>query len=397
MKKLSCLIILTLLVTLFIGCSNKVEKENQIIIWAKCNEKEEESLRTLCDNWAKDNGQKVKLISSTVNEVEYNAAKESKYDSPDIIWGISSEKTEWLKENNAIEELPENTEIIDEYISNDIVENTSIDGKRYAIPISVETIALFYNKDLVSEVPEDMSELMKVAKDKGISFYINNGYFSYGFISACGGYVFKNENGTFNKDDIGLNNEGAIEGYKILSDMCNKYELISQDSTDDSAEACFSMGKTAFYIGEAKKIDNFIEGKVNFAVTTVPKINGESFKPFKEVKMAFVNPYSAEKDESYELLKYLRDNSGEILIDDGNKIPVLKKDIESDNFKNNEYLQGFYKQLETSEVTPNIYELEAYWSVIERNLQLLTLGDYSPEECGKKIVQEMKENMKEFN
>ena len=395
MKKLSCILIVVLSISLFVGCTGKAEKENQIVIWANYSEEEESKLQELCDKWGSENNKNVKLVASSVNEVEYNAVKEAKYDSPDIIWGISTEKTGWLKENNCVEELPSDIDVVENYISNDIVENASIDGVRYGVPIYVETLGLFYNKDLVSEVPGTIEELLEVSKEKGLSFNIANGYFSYGFISACGGYVFKNNNGSFDKNDIGLDNEGAIKGYKLLSDICNKYKLGIEDNTDDCAEACFSMGKSAFYIGEQKKVKNFIKGKINFGITTIPSINGESFKPFKEVKMAFVNPNSAEKEESYELLKYLIENSGDSLIN-ANKIPAIKSYVESETFKSNNYLQGFYKQLETSEVTPNIYELQAYWGTMDRNLQLLILGDSTPEECGKNVKKDMEELMKDF-
>lgn len=155
------------------------------------------------------------------------------------------------------------------------------------------------------------------------------------------------------------------------------------------------MGKAAFYIGEQKKTKNFIKNEMNFGVTTIPSINGEAFKPFKEVKMAFVNPSSTEKDQSYDLLKYLIDNSGSSLINDGNRIPALKKDLESEDFKNNEYLQGFYEQSKSAEVTPNISELDFYWDVMGRNLESLTNKFITPEECGEAIEKEINKNIKE--
>lgn len=377
-------LILIFLITLLTGCNNNESLEEEIVIWANCTDKELKAFTELCDKWGDDNNISINLINSTVNEIEFNAVKESKYDAPDIIWGISSEKLEWLIENNCIEELDGNIENLDDYISEDIVENTSLNGKRYGVPIYVETLALYYNKDMVDEVPKTMDELLKVSEKEGLSFDITNGYFSYGFISTCGGYIFKNNNGTFDYNDIGLANDGAIEGYKVLQDIGVKYKLISQDINDDSAEACFVIGKSAFYLGESKKIDNFKETNMNFGIAVIPSINNNPFKPFKEVKMSFVNPFSSEKDKSYELLKFMVDNGGEILIKDGNKIPANKKYVNSEAFKENVYLQSFYKQLETAEVTPNIYELEAYWQTISNNLQLLTLGQITPEECGEK-------------
>lgn len=393
-KKISLYLVCILSICMLVGCGSK-SKGNRIIVWAKCNEKEKKALQELCDNWEGRNGQTIEVVSSQLNPLEYSAVKEAKTDGPDIIWGMSSEKTGWLVENNCVEAVKSGIENVTDYIDEDLVKNTSIDGIRYGVPISMETLALFYNKDKVTEVPKDMTEFLKLCEKEGLSFDINNGYFSYGFLSTYGGYVFKNDNGNFNYNDIGLNSEGAVKGYTMLQDICNKYKVMSKDNTDDTAEACFSIGKSAFYIGEQKKISNFVKNKMNFGVTTIPSIDGQDFKPFKEIKMAFVNPNSVEKDQSYNLLKYLIDNSGSSLIKDGDRLPVLKKNLESEDFKNNEYLQGFYEQSKSAEVTPNIPELDFYWDVMNRNLQTLINENVTPEECGKTIEKEIKKSLKD--
>lgn len=76
--------------------------------------------------------------------------------------------------------------------------------------------------------------------------------------------------------------------------------------------------------------------------------------------MAFVNPSSDKKDKSYDVLKYLSQNSGKILIEHENEIPVLKKDISSKEFTDNDYLQAFYAQIENAQVTPNINYLSKF-------------------------------------
>ena len=73
------------------------------------------------------------------------------------------------------------------------------------------------------------------------------------------------------------------------------------------------------------------------------------------------------------------------MINYGNRVPVLKKDIESDDFKNNEYLQGFYDQIKVAEVTPNICKFDAYWTIISRNLELLNRGELTPKECSESV------------
>ena len=81
---------------------------------------------------------------------------------------------------------------------------------------------MFYNKDKVKEVPKTMEDLVAMAKEVGFEYNINDFFFSYAFLSAGGGYVYKNNNGTLHPNDIGLGNEGAVAGLQFISDLVNK-------------------------------------------------------------------------------------------------------------------------------------------------------------------------------
>ncbi|HEM4737638.1 TPA: extracellular solute-binding protein, partial [Streptococcus suis] len=94
-------------------------------------------------------------------------------------------------------------------------------GKVYGSPAVIETLVLYYNKDLLTEAPKTFAELETLAKDSKYAFEGEAGkttafladwtnfYYTYGLLAGYGGYVF-GENGTDPKD-IGLANEGAIQ------------------------------------------------------------------------------------------------------------------------------------------------------------------------------------------
>lgn len=382
-----------ILVCSLIGCGSPKNITNSLVLWINCNEKELNGYKELIDKWSSNNGINVKINADNIDADMYIGAQNNGAKS-DLVWGASTEDLEKFIKSNTIEELRAGFDNEQDYVSQDLLQNTSMNGKRYAIPIYQESVALFYNKDLVSTVPTDMNELIKEAKEKGLTFNINNGFFSYGFISSCGGYVFKNQDGNFKNDDIGLNNEGAIKGYTILQEIGNKNKLVSGDTSDEMAEVGFGNGDKAYYIGESKKIPTFEKLKVNFGVAKIPQIDGQDFKSFKTVKMAFVNPKSKHKDKSYGLMKYLIQNAGNIMIKDGYRVPVLKSDIQKEVFQKDEYLQGFYKQVQVAEVTPNISSFKCYWQAMDRNLDLLTSGKQTPKECGKSVEKDIKQLMK---
>lgn len=83
---------------------------------------------------------------------------------------------------------------------------------------------------------------------------------------ACGGYIFKYQDGAYDTADIGLDNEGSVEAYAFINDLCNKYKLITADVTADIARSNFQNGKCAYYIGGPWDIDGFTSAGTKFAV-----------------------------------------------------------------------------------------------------------------------------------
>lgn len=98
----------------------------------------------------------------------------------------------------------------------------TVDGKYYGAPAIIETLILYYNKDLIDKAPTTFQELEEIAKDEKYAFPEEKGknvgflakwtdfYSTYGLLAGYGGYVF-GKDGTDPKD-VGLNNKGSIEG-----------------------------------------------------------------------------------------------------------------------------------------------------------------------------------------
>ncbi|WP_160687894.1 extracellular solute-binding protein [Clostridium sp. C2-6-12] len=406
--KLSCCVMVFFcFIFNFIGCSQVKEKSKKINLWLNTNEAEGKEIEKLAHKWSEENGIDVNVQIDTINaggsveqylNITNNGTDARNPNSPDIEFGLSHEFMEKLEKLNLAEEVPKDIINFDNYISKDIIDAVTINDKICAFPISQECPALFYNKNLVSKVPETMEGLIQDAKANGFKYDINNLYLSYQFIDANGGYIFKNNNGTFDKKNIGLNNEGAIKGYKFLQDLVQTNKLMAQDVNDEMAEVSFYNGEIAYYIGEAKKLEKMKStvGDLKLGVAPIPKLNGNTTKTFKGIKMALVNPKSEKKEESYKLLKYLIENSKETLITYGNRLPVFKDALEIKSFKNDEYLQGFYMQSKDSEIMPNILETEVIWGPLQTNFNLLLTNQITPKECGDLIVKEINDGIKMF-
>lgn len=238
-----------------------------------------------------------------------------------------------------------------------------------------------------------MEELVEVAAEKGFKYAIGDFYRSYGFIAANGGYVFKNNDGVLDSTDIGLNNEGAIKGYEFLEDLVVNKKLMASDINGDAAIGEFTSGNTAFFISGPWDVAAFEESGLNFGVAKIPSLNGNEVTPFMGVQAAFVSSKSDKQEDAWKLVKYLAENSGDIVLEEGNRIPVYTDSFETEAFKNNKYMGAFVEQAKVADPMPNIPEVQAMWKPGETNILLMIQGQQTAKEAADKTVEQIKEGI----
>lgn len=394
LKRITALLISTLLLcSTFIGCSKKEEDKNKnsIVIWANLLDSEVAEYQKIADKWSKKSGVPVAIYSTSSTGTDFIETSDIK--KPDIFFGVSAEDTGRLVKAKSVKKIPQELFPKEDYISDNLVDAASIDNVQYGIPITQESVVLYYNKDKVKKVPETMEELLQDAKKKGFAFQATDYYFSFGFAASQGGYLYKYENGTFNSKDIGVNNEGAIEGYKFLQDMFKENDDIIPGITDYLASDKFYASQVAYYIGESGRVRTFNKGGLNFGVTCIPSVNGKEVTPCKYVKMAVVSSHSKKYEKAFELLTYFMDQSDEIFMKTGPYAPTFKKSLESNTYKNSPYLPTLLEECNRSIVLPNTIENEALDSVMGGYLEDLVMNKITPEQCGKKMEKGIKERI----
>lgn len=395
-KKSIAMLLATAMISLsVVGCSSKTEEtsgEKELTVWSHLTPAEVKEVNEVAQVWGKENGVKVKVVEDKGDMQAYiQAANSSK--GPDVMFGLPHDNLGTFEKAGLLAKVPEGVLNEEDYASKQLVDAVTLNGDQYALPIAQETISLFYNKDLVKEVPKTIEEVVKIGKEKGFVFDVPNFYMSYGFISSNGGYVYKNNDGTLDPTDIGLNNEGAIKGYQFLQDLVVKDKLVPADMNGDIANGQFKDGKAAFYISGPWDVNSFKDAGINFGVAPIPTFNGQPIKTFMGVQTAYVSANSKKQDLAWDLTKYLSENTSDILLETGNRIPVLKSVTESEKFAKNEYMSQFAEQTKVADPMPNIPEVQAMWGPGASNLKLLMTEQLSAKECADLTVKQIKEGI----
>lgn len=385
------------LTTAFMGCGSKSSDsskgEKTLTVWSHLKTAEVNKLREKAEKWGEENNVKVTVQEDTAEMQDAITALQSSK-GPDLYYGLANDNLGTYQKAGVLAEVKSGFINESDYTSKNVINAVTIDNKQYAVPIAQECLALFYNKDKVAEAPKTMEEAINIGKEKGFMFNASDFYITFGFLSANGGYVFKDNDGSLDTDDIGLANAGAIKGFETLKKFVDD-KLIAADITDDIAKGNFTDGKTALYISGPWSVADC--KSVNLGIAELPTIDGQPMKPFLGVQTAFVSAKSDQdkQDLAWDLLKYLNKEMPDDLLTEGNRLPVLKSAQESDVYKSNEYMKVFSKQAEIAMPMPNVREVQCMWTPGANNLKALLNGSQDAKTSAEKTVEQIKEGIKQ--
>ena len=280
------------------------------------------------------------------------------------------------------------------------------DGKIYGEPAVIETLVLYYNKDLVDTAPSTFKDLENLSKDSRFAFESEAGkntgflakwtdfYYSYGLIAGHGGYVF-GDDGT-NPSDIGLNNAGAVEGISYATDWFkNVWPKGMQDikSAGDFASQQFMSNKTAAIIDGPWQAQTYKENNINYGVAKIPTLNnGQPYQPFGGGKGWVVSNYAKNKDLSQKWLDYVTNQENqEKFFEMVNEIPANQQARETAKAKNDELTTAVIEQYETAQAMPNIPEMGEVWTGAENLMFDAASGSKTPKESADEAVKTISE------
>ena len=280
------------------------------------------------------------------------------------------------------------------------------DGKIYGEPAVIETLVLYYNKDLVDTAPATFKDLENLSKDSRFAFESEAGkntgflakwtdfYYSYGLIAGYGGYVF-GDDGT-NPSDIGLNNAGAVEGISYATDWFkNVWPKGMQDikSAGDFASQQFMSNKTAAIIDGPWQAQTYKENNINYGVAKIPTLNnGQPYQPFGGGKGWVVSNYAKNKDLSQKWLDYVTNQENqEKFFEMVNEIPANQQARETAKAKNDELTTAVIEQYETAQAMPNIPEMGEVWTGAENLMFDAASGSKTPKESADEAVKTISE------
>ena len=289
-------------------------------------------------------------------------------------------------------------------------QQVTVDGKFYGAPAVIETLVMYYNKDLVSEAPATFADLEELAKDSKYDFAGEKGkntgflakwtdfYSTYGLLAGYGGYVF-GENGT-DSSDVGLNNAGSVEGIEYATNWFQNVwpkGMMDKTSSGDFITSQFSEGKAGAIIDGPWAAANYTDSGVNYGVAKIPTLkNGKEYQAFGGGKAWVVSNYSKEKELAQKFVDYLtNDANQETFYKTTQEVPANNNARKIATEENNELTNAVIAQYENADPMPNIPEMAEVWTGGENLMFDAASGKQTAQEAADAAVKVINENIEQ--
>lgn len=277
------------------------------------------------------------------------------------------------------------------------MESQIVDGKVYGLPKAVETQVLFYNKALISEsdLPKTLNDWLEYSKtvtasgkDKyGLIATWDQTYYAEGIMSGYGGYIFgKNDDGTYNANDIGIANKGSIEGANVIKTFYDSgvlpSGLIGEQGTN-TLDSLFTEGKAAAVISGPWSLTPYKEAGIDYGVVELPMLdNGKHMGSFIGVKSYNVSSYSKNSELAEKFTKYItNEENSKTRYEKTAEVPAVSSLADSKEVQSSIGAAAIATQSKYAELSPGITAMNSVWDPMDAALQTVATGKATPEKA----------------
>ena len=287
--------------TAFTGCAGKAQDQVTLKVWESLSGPDEFIKQAGEKYTAKHPNVKIEFINVELGDAAGQIALDGPAGvGPDLFAAPHDKLGELVNSGHVAPTV--NPDKVKKQVLGACGQALTYEGKMYGYPVSAETYALFYNKDLIAEkdVPKTWEDLEKWTKEfnaanpgkYGFIMDVGNSYYTILFTTSSGNRLF-GPSGT-DTTSTNINSDASIKGMEFFQSLRSTLDVPAADVTTSMADAAFSSGKAAMHITGPWNIKPFVDAGINFGVAALPALPGDT-KPCASfsgnIQMAPANGY----------------------------------------------------------------------------------------------------------
>jgi len=274
-------------------------------------------------------------------------------------------------------------------------------GNYFGVPLRMESVALFYNLDLLGEagleVPTTWEEIIDAATDYNdpanneflIRWEAGNAFFNQFALTAHGFELFGPNHD--NADAINFDTPEAIEGLEWFAGLREILPVPYGDLNWDTVHGAFVAGEVPLIITGPWSISYIVNDGAGFdwGITTIPTINGVQPITFSGNHIAAGSAFTDYPDLTRAVLEFMMSDDGlQLVYDELGVMPALMDVSAISGLADDQFLAGIAAQIDHSHLMPAIPEMDQFWSPAEGMYRAVWEGLLTPEEAAESAIED---------
>ncbi len=372
-----------------------------VVLWHAYRAEEKRALEQIVSNYNSSQ----KKIHIKILAIPYDAYPDKinaaipRGHGPDLFIFAHDRVGDWAK-NGIIEKITfwVNGPLLQRFIPK-TVKMLAYGNALYGLPLAFKSLALFYNKKLVSKPPRTTQEMIALAKkltDRkkqrfGLAYEATDLYRHVLWIHGFGGYVLKGAS------DLGVAQAASIKAMNFAKDLARKYKILPDEPSSQLITFLFNKGQAAMVINGPWFLGE-IHPTIQYGVVPLPIVSATNkpAAPYLTSEAVYISRYSKKKKLAFEVMKALTSNKAALIrMKVGKQTVANRASYNTDFAKKDPIIQAFYQQMLTSVPTPNTPEMRLVWSPMVIALSKVFRGQGTAQAALKEAYREIQKYLKQ--